>query len=73
MAKMQICQTNTFYRISKTKVSCFYRISLQVKKMISYIIIAYVMPELAVTTQNYCIALDFLLLCFWSRVILLQD
>ena len=34
---------------------------------------SYVMPELAVTTQAFCIASDFLHLGFWNRVMLLQD
>ena len=33
----------------------------------------YVMPELAVTTQTFYIALNFLQLGFWNRVMVLQD
>ena len=31
------------------------------------------MPELAVSVQTFCIALDFLQSCFWNWVLLLQD
>ena len=34
---------------------------------------SYGMPELAVVTQTFCIALDFLQLSFWNRIVLLQD
>ena len=34
---------------------------------------SYIMPELAVTTQTSHIALDFLQLGFWNRVMFLQD
>ena len=34
---------------------------------------SYIIPTPAVTTQTFCIALDFLQLGFWNRVMLLQD
>ena len=34
---------------------------------------SYVILELVVTTHTFCIALDFLQLGFWNRVVLLQD